>query len=90
MALKWFRDEFFAVEAVAAEQTGLDVEPPDDSRGRPGAPPGCDGLTVLPHLEGAFTPEYNPQVLAVFFGATLRHGRGHFVRGDSWNRSRTR
>jgi xylulokinase len=37
-------------------------------------------LIALPHLEGAFTPEYNPAARAVFFGATLRTGRGHFVR----------
>jgi xylulokinase len=80
MALKWFRDEFFAVEAVAAQQAGLDAyDLMTAAAGR--VPPGCDGLTVLPHLEGAFTPEYNPQARAVFFGATLRHGRGHFVRG---------
>ena len=80
MALKWFRDEFFAVEAVVAKQAGLDAY--DLMTAAAGCvPPGCDGLTVLPHLEGAFTPEYNPQARAVFFGATLRHGRGHFVRG---------
>ena len=43
-------------------------------------PPGCDGLTVLPHLEGAFTPEYNPR-RAPFSSAHPAPGRGHFVRG---------
>ena len=43
-------------------------------------PPGCDGLTALPHLEGATCPEFNPQARGVFFGATLRHTRSHFVR----------
>jgi xylulokinase len=38
-------------------------------------------LTALPHLEGAFCPEFNPNARAVFFGATLRHGRAHFTRG---------
>ena len=43
-------------------------------------PAGCDGLVVLPHLEGAACPEFNPAARAVLFGATLRHTRGHFVR----------
>jgi xylulokinase len=45
-----------------------------------GVPPGSNELVMLPHLEGAFSPEYNPQARAVFFGATLRHGRAHFTR----------
>jgi xylulokinase len=43
--------------------------------------PGADGLVVLPHLEGAACPEFNPLARAVFFGATLRHTRAHFARG---------
>jgi xylulokinase len=44
-------------------------------------PPGSDGLVVLPHLEGAACPEFNPLARAVFFGATLRHTKAHFARG---------
>jgi xylulokinase len=79
MAMKWFRDEFFAAESVVARQACID---PYDLMAAAAArvSPGCDGLTALPHLEGAFTPEYNPAARAVFFGATLRTGRGHFVR----------
>jgi len=80
MALKWLRDNFFALESAAAIQHGCD--PYDVLTAEAAAvPPGCDGLTVLPHLEGAFCPEFNPDARAVFFGATLRHGRAHFTRG---------
>jgi len=35
---------------------------------------------MLPHLQGAMAPEANPKAKGVFFGFTLRHGRGHFTR----------
>ena len=79
MALRWFRDHFFALEAQVAASAGLD---PYDLMTAPAAqvPAGCDGLLALPHLEGATCPEFNPAARAVFFGATLRHGRAHFTR----------
>ena len=79
MSLKWFRDTFFRAEMLVAARDGADPYDLMTAEARL-APPGCDGLIALPHLEGAFTPEYNPAARAVFFGATLRTGRGHFVR----------
>jgi xylulokinase len=79
MALKWFRDQFYQLEAQAALAQGID--PYDMMTQAAGqAPPGSEGLVALPHLEGAFCPEYNPAAKAVFFGATLRHTRAHFTR----------
>jgi xylulokinase len=43
-------------------------------------PAGSDGLVMLPHLMGAFSPESNPSARGVFSGFTLHHGKGHFVR----------
>ena len=43
-------------------------------------PKGCEGLISLPHLCGTVVPENNPRVKGAFFGATLKHGKGHFVR----------
>ncbi len=79
MALKWLRDQFFALESQVALSSGLD---PYDLMTAQAAqvPPGSDGLVVLPHLEGTACPEFNPAAKAVFFGATLRHTRAHFVR----------
>lgn len=79
MALRWFRDRFFHLESQVALEGGID---PYDlmTRGARHVPAGSDGLVVLPHLEGAFCPEFNPAARAVFFGATLGHTRAHFVR----------
>ena len=43
-------------------------------------PAGCEGLVMLPHLQGAMAPEANPKAKGVFFGFTLRHGKSHFTR----------
>jgi len=43
-------------------------------------PAGSDGLIMLPHLMGAFSPEPNLSARGSFTGFTLSHTRGHFVR----------
>ena len=43
-------------------------------------PAGSDGLIMLPHLMGAFSPEPNLLARGSFTGFTLGHTRGHFVR----------
>ena len=79
MALKWFRDEFLQFESREALANGLD---PYDAMTQLAstAPAGSNDLIVLPHLEGAYCPEFNPAAKAVFFGATLRHSKAHFIR----------
>jgi xylulokinase len=79
MALRWFRDQFYPFETQVARESGLDAY---DLMTRVAAqvPAGADGLVVLPHLEGTGSPDFNPAAKAVFYGATLRHTRGHFVR----------
>ena len=79
MALTWFRDQFGGPEterAAAGGRTGYDLLTDLAAA----VPPGCDGLTMLPHLAGAFSPEYEPAARGVFAGFTLAHTRGHFVR----------
>ena len=44
------------------------------------APPGSDGLVVLPYFAGERTPVFDPQARGVIAGLTLRHGRGHLFR----------
>ncbi|MBR0189677.1 MAG: hypothetical protein IJQ23_04770 [Clostridia bacterium] len=41
---------------------------------------GAEGLICIPHLCGTVMPENNAKVKGVFFGATLKHNKGHFVR----------
>lgn len=43
-------------------------------------PKGSEGLICIPHLCGTVMPENNAKVKGVFFGATLKHNKGHFVR----------
>ena len=44
-------------------------------------PPGADGLVVLPYFAGERTPIFDPQARGVIAGLTLKHGRGHLLRG---------
>jgi xylulokinase len=43
-------------------------------------PPGADGLTFLPALTGAMTPEWNADARGCFYGLTPSHGPGHLAR----------
>ena len=42
--------------------------------------PGAEGLLYLPYLSGERTPHMDPKARGVFFGMTLGHGPGHFLR----------
>jgi sugar (pentulose or hexulose) kinase len=79
MALTWFRNQFGADEMAAAEREGSSAYDLLTALAAPIAP-GADGLTMLPHLMGAFSPEYEPRARGAFYGFTLHHGKGHFVR----------
>ncbi len=79
MALTWFRDRFGQSEITRAEAEGRSAYDLLTDLAAT-APPGADGLILLPHLSGAFSPEYEPRARGVFFGFTLGHGREHFVR----------
>jgi len=79
IVLRWFRDEFAPMERMVGQASGYDAY---DLMGAEAAriPAGCEGLVMLPHLQGAMAPEANPKAKGVFFGFTLRHGRSHFTR----------
>ena len=79
MAFKWLRDTFFGDEIRKAEAAGAD---PYDLLTELAAtvPAGAEGLVMLPHLMGAFSPRPNPAARGSFTGFTLHHTRAHFVR----------
>ncbi|MDR0361661.1 MAG: hypothetical protein LBJ46_03095 [Planctomycetota bacterium] len=79
MVMKWFRDAFCDPEMCAGESSGLDPYRLMDMAAKRVAP-GSDGLVMLPHLQGAMAPEANGKAKGVFYGITLRHARGHFIR----------
>ena len=75
MVFKWFAKGFYPefdgdLDAAFA-QMNLDAA---------AVPAGCEGLIMLPHLNGASNPEFDPRAKGVFCGATLQHGRAHFTR----------
>ncbi len=79
MALKWLRDTFFQAEIAAAKKKQLDAF--DLLTGLAQAiPAGSEGLIMLPHLSGVYSPEPNLLARGSFTGFTLGHTRGHFVR----------
>lgn len=79
LALTWFRDTFGDSEVAEAARDGGSAY---DRLTQLAAavPPGSEGLVMLPHLMGAFSPEYEPEARGAFYGFTLRHGKGHFAR----------
>ena len=79
MVLKWFRDEFCHEEVRVAELENID--PFDlivDQAEK--IPAGADGLIMLPHLMGAGSPEFNPEVKGVFAGIKMGMTKAHFTR----------
>lgn len=79
MALTWFRDNLGQDEVARAADGGGNAYDLLTALAAD-VPPGADGLTMLPHLMGAFSPEYVPEATGVFAGLTLHHAKGHFVR----------
>ena len=68
MIFRWFRDEFGGCKSyLELEQEAENIEP------------GANGLLLIPHLAGAFSPEINPDAKGIFYGFSLGHTRGHFV-----------
>lgn len=69
MALKWFKNNF--CEGMDFDDLNVIAEK---------IAPGCDGLTMLPHLCGSTMPKYNPDAKGAFYGIGLEHTRAHFAR----------
>ncbi|MEM2970050.1 MAG: xylulokinase [Candidatus Bathyarchaeia archaeon] len=78
-SLRWFRDTFCDEEKVQAQKQGVD---PYDllTKKAEKTSPGADGLFYYPYLTGAFSPKFNEKARGIFFGISISHGKGHFVR----------
>ncbi len=79
LVLKWFRDEFGKEEKEIAGQLDTDAYTLLIRQAEQ-VSIGADGLTMLPHLMGTGSPEFNPKVKGVFAGITLGMQKGHFIR----------
>ncbi len=78
-AERWFRDVFCRQEAEQAARTGQNVYAQMHDAARQ-VPPGSEGLFFHPYLLGERSPYWDPDLRASFLGATMRHGKPHFVR----------
>lgn len=79
MCLRWFRDGFCADSINMQDVTGIDAYDLMNKEAEKAAP-GSDGLITLPHLQGSMAPDVNLNAKGVFYGATLKHKRAHFIR----------
>jgi xylulokinase len=77
-AYKWWRDRFCQEEVRAAGD--LEAAYEEMNRLSAAAPPGSEGVVFLPFLAGAGQPENDPDARGVFYGLTLKHGKGHCAR----------
>ncbi len=79
MTLRWFRDVFCQNETVMSELIGessYDIL----SKAATLVEPGCDGLIMLPHLNGSMAPDMNANAKGVYYGFTMKHKKMHFIR----------
>ena len=79
MCFRWFRDNFCQNEIGIQTATGMDSYYLMDLEAAQ-VPPGSDNLIALPHLQGSMAPDVNLNAKGVFYGATLKHTKGHFIR----------
>lgn len=80
MAIRWFRDAFCAQEVDAERAGGVNAYSMIDQAVE-GVTPGCEGLRVLPHLQGSGPPDTDSLAKAAFLNVTLAHSKAHFARG---------
>ncbi|OKL39729.1 gluconokinase [Pontibacter flavimaris] len=79
VALRWFRDTFYASETLEANLKEQDIyellnEVAESIK------PGAEGLLFLPYLLGERAPIWDGSARACFIGAGYNHKRAHFLR----------
>lgn len=72
-AFAWYRDQC-ARELVEEERDAVLV---DEAAA---IPPGAEGVTFLPYLQGERTPHRDASLRAAFIGLSLAHSRAHMTR----------
>ncbi len=77
--LKWYRDQFGLYEVEEAKKKNIDpyeILTQEASE----APPGSEGVIILPHFMGAGAPYWNPKARGVISGLALGHSKNHIIR----------
>lgn len=73
-AFGWYREHFAReLAGVGDAHSRLDEE-------AAGVPPGADGVTFLPYLQGERTPHRDASARGAFLGLSLAHTRAHLTR----------
>ena len=78
-AERWFRDAFCEHDCRQAAAEGGSVYARLHDAARQ-VPPGAEGLFFHPYLLGERSPHWDPNLRGSFIGATMRHGKPHFIR----------
>jgi sugar (pentulose or hexulose) kinase len=79
MALKWYRDQFFKTTEISNDKPSQNLYDLISSEAAE-APPGCEGIILLPHFAGSGSPDFNPDAKAVIYGLNTTHKRKHISR----------
>ena len=79
VCLRWFRDEFCEKEVEISEREGKNIFDLLTEKAAK-IPPGSEGITFLPHLQGSTFPEMNLNAKGIFFGFSLGTKKAHFIR----------
>lgn len=79
VALRWFRDAFYASETAEAIAKDQDIYELLNEVAET-VPPGAGGLLFLPYLLGERAPIWDGNARACFVGANYNHTRAHFLR----------
>jgi len=78
-SLRWLRDTLFNDLKAEAKEKGVDPYILMEEKASK-IPVGSEGLIFLPYLTGERAPYADPNARGVFFGLSLRHTAGDFVR----------
>ncbi len=79
ICMRWFRDRFCREELEKEMETGANAYTLIDAQIAE-IPLGCEGLRMLPYLQGTSMPISNDRASGVYFGITPNHGKFHFAR----------
>ncbi|MHA1266710.1 MAG: xylulokinase [Candidatus Helarchaeota archaeon] len=76
---RWFRDQMSEYEIFQAQEQNRDpYELLNEQVAQ--APPGANGLIIIPHFAGAGAPHWNPYSRGIIAGLALGHTRNDFAR----------
>ena len=78
-SIRYLRDNFSQLEVETERALGVSSYDLLNLQAEK-APPGSDGLIILPYLMGERTPIWDTNARGVIFGLSLNHGKGHVVR----------